>query len=236
MKKLFSTLGMMALVSLCLFTSCKDEDVTATPQTPVVVIPQVNNTDLQQAETQAEATANAQNAADVIQGILDSGAHQVGQPTTVGGVTKTVFDDGTQVAQEGNKVTTTAADGTQTEVTVETSYTYTVDGVTYNSMDEVLAALRKKPAGTTATVVATLVQTTTTIKKDANGNPVGQPNVKTETKKGDESKVTIPAAGQTVESAIAHPTSIKTDTKKDVDVTVQSSQSGNHGGGAGTTK
>ena len=27
MKKLFSTLGMMALVSLCLFTSCKDEDV-----------------------------------------------------------------------------------------------------------------------------------------------------------------------------------------------------------------
>ena len=103
-------------------------------------------------------------------------------------------------------------------------------------MEEVLAALRKKPAGSTATVVATLVQTTTTIKKDANGNPVGQPDVKTETKKGDESKVTIPAAGQTVESVIAHPTSIKTDTKKDVDVTVQSTQSSSHGGGAGTTK
>ena len=203
MKKLFSTLGMMALVSLCLFTSCKDEDVTATPQTPVVVIPTVNNTDLQLAETQAEADAQA----------IDANA-----------------------TQNGNVITYTGTDGSTNEVTVETSYTYTVDGVTYNSMEEVLAALRKKPAGSTATVVATLVQTTTTIKKDANGNPVGQPDVKTETKKGDESKVTIPAAGQTVESVIAHPTSIKTDTKKDVDVTVKSSQSSSHGGGAGTTK
>ncbi|MBP3823955.1 MAG: hypothetical protein J6I36_11210 [Bacteroidaceae bacterium] len=211
MKKLFSTLGMMALVSLCLFTSCKDEDVTATPQTPVVVIPTVNNTDLQLAETQAEATASAQALADAQ--AIDANA-----------------------TQNGNVITYTGTDGSTNEVTVETSYTYTVDGVTYNSMEEVLAALRKKPAGSTATVVATLVQTTTTIKKDANGNPVGQPDVKTETKKGDESKVTIPAAGQTVESVIAHPTSIKTDTKKDVDVTVKSSQSSSHGGGAGTTK
>lgn len=206
MKKLFSTLGMMALVSLCLFTSCKDEDVTAT-QTPVVVTPTVNNTDLQLAETQAEATASAQALADAQ--AIDANA-----------------------TQNGNVITYTGTDGSTNEVTVETSYTYTVDGVTYNSMDEVLAALRKKPAGTTATVVATLVQTTTTIKKDANGNPVGQPNVKTETKKGDESKVTIPAAGQTVESVIAHPTSIKTDTKKDVDVTVKSTPAGLHSGGA----
>ena len=208
MKKLFSTLGMMALVSLCLFTSCKDEDVTAAPVVPPVVDAQVNNTQLQLADTQATATANAQALEDAKQ--VDPNATQV-----------------------GNVVTYTDQNGTKTEVTVETSYTYSVDGVTYNSMDEVLAALKKKPAGSTSTVVATLVETIKTTTYDQNGKKTGE-KTDTQTKKGEETKVTIPEEGKSSQTVIPHPTSIKTDTKQNVDVTVTSKKN-THGGGAGRT-
>lgn len=234
MKKLFSTLGMMALVSLCLFTSCKDEDVTAAPVVPPVIDAVVNNTQLQVADTQATATANAQ-AAESAKAAVEASGATVSDVQTTGGSTTTTYSDGTTVTEDtkNNKVTTTNPDGTSTEVIVEVGYTYTVDGVTYNSMDEVLAALKKKPAGSTATVVATLVETIKTTTYDQNGNKTGE-KTDTQKKEGEETKVTVPKEGESSQTVIPHPTSIQTDTKQNVDVTITSTKN-THGGGAGRT-
>ena len=102
MKKLFSTLGMMAMVSLCLFTSCKDEDVAANAN---VVIPTFSQADLTAAETAADVTANAQAATDANAAVVATGATKTGE-TTVAGVTTTTYDNGTTVVAdpENNKV------------------------------------------------------------------------------------------------------------------------------------
>ncbi len=232
MKKLFSTLGMMALVSLCLFTSCKDEDVTANPVVPPVVEATVDNTALQNAEATVTTTANAQ-AAESAKAAVEASGATVSDVQTTGGVTTTTYSDGTTVTEdtENNKVTTTNPDGTSTEVNVEASYTYTVDGVEYSSMEEVLAALSKKPAGSVATVVATLVQTTTTIKRDADGKELSK-DTKDDTK-ATTTNVVIPEVGKTQKTNVALPTSVTTGTQQNVEVTVTTSQKGSHSGGAG---
>lgn len=231
MKKLFSTLGMMAMVSLCLFTSCKDEDVAANAN---VVIPTFSQADLTAAETAADVTANTQAATDANAAVVATGATKTGETTDAAGVTTTTYDNGTTVVAdpENNKVTTTEADGTTTEVTVETEYSYEVDGVTYKTMDEVMAALRNKPAGTVATIVTTLTQITTTTKKDKNGNVIGTPEKKTENKQA-TSKIEIPQPGQTKQDEIKIPTSVKTDTTAPVPVTVKTEKGGHSGGNGG---
>lgn len=208
MKKLFSTLGMMALVSLCLFSSCKDEDYPATPAT---VTATANATQVAAAATDAANNAVAEALA---------AAKAAAQAT------------GATVTQSGNQITTTNTDGTKEVTTTTTSYTYEVDGVSYDSMDEAMAALRNKPAGSTATVVATLVQTTTTVTYDANGNKKDE-KTDTKTAKGKETKVEIPEAGQAAEKVVVElPTSVNDTTKtKTVDVTVKTTEKGQHSGG-----
>lgn len=209
MKKLFSTLGMMALVSLCLFSSCKDEDypATETQTTASANAAQVN----------AAATAAANNA--VAEALA---AAQAAAPA------------GATVAKTGaNEVTTTNTDGTKEVTTTTTSYTYEVNGVSYDSMEAAMAALSKLPAGSTATVVAVLHQTTTTQKYNADGTKNGAATTKEDTAKGKETKIEVPEAGEAAEKvAVEVPTSVTDTTKtKSVDVTVTTTEKGQHSGG-----
>lgn len=207
MKKLFSTLGMMALVSLCLFSSCKDEDYPATAATTTAT---ANATQVAAAATDAANNAVAEALA----------AAKAAAPT-----------DAT-VKQTGNKVTTTYADNSYEETTTTTSYTYEVNGESYDSMDAAMAALAKLPAGSTATVVATLIQTTKTVTYDANGNKKDE-KTDTKTAKGKETKFEIPEAGEAAEKVVVElPTSVNDTTKtKTVDVTVKTTEKGQHSGG-----
>lgn len=209
MKKLFSTLGMMALVSLCLFSSCKDEDYPAT-------------------ETQTNASANA---TQVAAAATDAANNAVAE--ALAAAQAAAQATGATVTQSGNQITTTNTDGTKEVTTTTTSYTYEVDGVSYDSMDEAMAALRNKPAGSTATVVATLVQTTTTVTYDANGNKKDE-KTDTKTAKGKETKVEIPEAGQAAEKVVVElPTSVNDATKTtSVDVTVTTTEKQTHSGGS----
>ncbi len=206
MKKLFSTLGMMALVSLCLFSSCKDEDYPAATTTATA-----NATQVAAAATDAANNAVAEALA----------AANAAAATT-----------GATVTQTGNEVTTTNADGTKVVTTTTTSYTYEVNGQSYDSMDAAMAALSKLPAGSTATVVATLIQTTKTVTYDANGNKKDE-KTDTKTAKGKETKFEIPEAGEAAEKVVVElPTSVNDTTKtKTVDVTVKTTEKGQHSGG-----
>ena len=206
MKKLFSTLGMMALVSLCLFSSCKDEDYPAATTTATA-----NATQVAAAATDAANNAVAEALA----------AANAAAATT-----------GATVTQTGNEVTTTNADGTKVVTTTTTSYTYEVNGQSYDSMDAAMAALSKLPAGSTATVVATLSQTTKTVTYDANGNKKDE-KTDTKTAKGKETKFEIPEAGEAAEKVVVElPTSVNDTTKtKTVDVTVKTTEKGQHSGG-----
>lgn len=209
MKKLFSTLGMMALVSLCLFSSCKDEDYPATETQ--------TNASANAAQVNAAATAAANNA--VAEALA---AAQAAAPA------------GATVAQTAaNEVTTTNTDGTKEVTTTTTSYTYEVNGVSYDSMEAAMAALSKLPAGSTATVVAVLHQTTTTQKYNADGTKNGSATTKEETAKGKETKIEVPEAGEAAEKvAVEVPTSVTDTTKtKSVDVTVTTTEKGQHSGG-----
>ena len=210
MKKLFSTLGMMALVSLCLFSSCKDEDYPAT-------------------ETQTVATANAAQVAAAASAAANTAvanalaAAQAAAPT------------GATVTQTGaNEVTTTNADGTKVVTTTSTSYTYEVNGDSYDDIEAAMAALSKLPAGSTARVVAVLHQTTTTQKYNADGTKNGNAETKEEEPiKGKESTVTIPQDGESPKTvALEVPTSVSDATQtKTVDVTVKTTEKGQHSGG-----
>jgi len=209
MKKLFSTLGMMALVSLCLFSSCKDEDYPST-------------------ETQTVATANAAQVAAAASAAANTAvanalaAAQAAAPT------------GATVTQTGaNEVTTKNADNTKVVTTTTTSYTYEVNGVSYSSEKDAMAALSKLPAGSTATVVAVLHQTTTTQKYNADGTKNGNAETKEEQIKGKESTVTIPQDGESPKTvAVELPTSVSDATQtKTVDVTVKTTEKGQHSGG-----
>ena len=209
MKKLFSTLGMMALVSLCLFSSCKDEDYPAT-------------------ETQTVATANAAQVAAAATAAANTAvanalaAAQAAAPT------------GATVTQTGaNEVTTTNADNTKVVTTTTTSYTYEVNGVSYSSEEAAMAALSKLPAGSTATVVAVLHQTTTTQKYNADGTKNGNAVTNEEQIKGKESTVTIPQNGESPKTvAVELPTSVSDATQtKTVDVTVKTTEKGQHSRG-----
>lgn len=209
MKKLFSTLGMMALVSLCLFSSCKDEDYPAT-------------------ETQTNATANA---TQVAAAATDAANNAVAEALAAA---QAAAPAGATVAKTGaNEVTTTNADNTKEVTTTTTSYTYEVNGVSYDSMDAAMAALSKLPAGSTATIVAVLHQTTTTQKYNADGSKNGAATTKEETAKGKETKIEIPEAGEAAEKvAVEVPTSVTDTTKtKSVDVTVTTTEKGQHSGG-----
>ena len=207
MKKLFSTLGMMALVSLCLFSSCKDEDYPAATTTATA-----NATQVAAAATDAANNAVAEALA----------AANAAAATT-----------GATVTQTGNEVTTTNADGTKVVTTTTTSYTYEVNGQSYDSMDAAMAALSKLPAGSTATVVAVLHQTTTTQKYNADGTKNGNAETKEEQIKGKESTVTIPQNGESPKTvAVELPTSVSDATQtKTVDVTVKTTEKGQHSGG-----
>lgn len=210
MKKLFSTLGMMALVSLCLFSSCKDEDYPAT-------------------ETQTNATANA---TQVAAAATDAANNAVAEALAAA---QAAAPAGATVVKTGaNEVTTTNTDGTKEVTTTTTSYTYEVNGVSYDSMEAAMAALSKLPAGSTATVVAVLHQTTTTQKYNADGTKNGEATTAPEkTAKGKETKVEIPEAGQAAEKVVVEvPTSVTDTTKtKSVDVTVTTTEKGQHSGG-----
>lgn len=208
MKKLFSTLGMMALVSLCLFSSCKDEDYPAT-------------------ETQTNATANPVQVAAAETAAATNAAQEVAAALAAPGVTVAPQPDGSIKA-------TNDADGSYSVTTVETSYTYEVNGVSYDSMNAAMAALSKLPAGSTATIVAVLHQTTTTQKYNADGTKNGEATTAPEkTAKGKETKVEIPEAGQAAEKVVVEvPTSVTDTTKtKSVDVTVTTTEKGQHSGG-----
>ena len=213
MKKLFSTLGMMAMVSLCLFTSCKDEDVTAAN-----VNATVNDTQVQVAEATALANAQADALAAAQAAAVATGA-TVTQDTSTG------------------VITTTETDGSYSETTVESTYTYTVNGVECSTTEEVEAALRALPAGTVATVVATLVQTTTTVEYNADGTKKAeQPDPVVESK-SKESTVEIPEVGQTKTETIELPVSVSTEQTADVNIGLSVTESGStHGGGEATTK
>lgn len=209
MKKLFSTLGMMALVSLCLFSSCKDEDYPAT-------------------ETQTNASANAtQVAAAATDAANNAVAEALAAAQAAAPVGATVVKTG------ANEVTTTNTDGTKEVTTTTTSYTYEVNGVSYDSMEAAMAALSKLPAGSTATVVAVLHQTTTTQKYNADGTKNGAATTKEDTAKGKETKIEVPEAGEAAEKvAVEVPTSVTDTTKtKSVDVTVTTTEKGQHSGG-----
>lgn len=209
MKKLFSTLGMMALVSLCLFSSCKDEDYPAT-------------------ETQTNATANA---TQVAAAATDAANNAVAEALAAA---QAAAPAGATVVKTGaNEVTTTNADGTKEVTTTTTSYTYEVNGVSYDSMNAAMAALSKLPAGSTATIVAVLHQTTTTQKYNADGTKNGAATTKEDTAKGKETKIEVPEAGEAAEKvAVEVPTSVTDTTKtKSVDVTVTTTEKGQHSGG-----
>lgn len=209
MKKLFSTLGMMALVSLCLFSSCKDEDYPAT-------------------ETQTNATANA---TQVAAAATDAANNAVAEALAAA---QAAAPAGSNVAKTGaNEVTTTNADGTKEVTTTTTSYTYEVNGVSYDDMEAAMAALSKLPAGSTATIVAVLHQTTTTQKYNADGTKNGAATTKEDTAKGKETKIEVPEAGEAAEKvAVEVPTSVTDTTKtKSVDVTVTTTEKGQHSGG-----
>ena len=210
MKKYLLSVAVLALASMSVFTSCKDDDE---PAVPANVSVSVDKAALKAAEAAAEQNAAAEALADA-QAAAPAGATVTQDPKT-------------------GDVTTTNADQSYTVTSTETSYTYEIDGVEYNSMDAVQAALSKLPAGSTATVVAVLHQTTTTQKYNADGTKDGAATTKEETAKGKETKIEIPEAGEAAEKvAVQVPTSVTDTTKtKSVDVTVTTTEKGQHSGG-----
>lgn len=222
MKKFLLTAGVLAIASISLFTSCKDEDEPANINTTTIVTPALDDSEIANALAQALKDA----AKD---GTIQNAD---GTTTEVVTVVKTDKDDDVIVT-----TTSTNRDANGNITTVEVSeseydYTYTVDGVTYNSMEEVQNALSKKPAGTTATVIATLAQTTTTITKDANGNQIGNPTTTTKSTKT-ETKITIPGIGQTTNTNVQIPVSVEDPTKVvNNNFTLSTQQSTNNHGGA----
>ncbi len=138
MKKFLLSTCAIAVASLCVFmTSCKDEDVLNT-----VVTSSVNKAQVAAAAAAAQSNSVAEAAA-----IAAATAPATATVTT-----------------EGNKVIIADGSTGYTETsTIETKYTYELDGVTYESMDAVQAALAQKPAGSTATITTTLIQITTTV-------------------------------------------------------------------------
>lgn len=131
-------------------------------------------------------------------------------------------DENTKVTKVGETVvaTTTEEDGTVTTTTY--SYSYELNGQTYTTAAALQAALAKLPAGSTATVVATLVQTTVTKKADGTQT--------TEEKKDSvTTDVNIPEQG-TQTTTIQVPTTVENVTAP-VDVTVTTTEKGQHSGG-----
>lgn len=210
MKKSLLSFAMLALASMSVFTSCKDDDETI----PAVVSVTVDKAALKAAEAAAEQNAAAEALADA-QAAAPAGATVTQDPKT-------------------GDVTTTYADQSYTVTTTETSYTYEVDGVTYNSIEAVQAALSKLPAGSTATVVTVLHQTTTTQQYNADGTKNGPATTKEETAKGKETEIEIPGLDEAPKTAaVILPTSVTDATQtKTVDVTVKTTEKGQHSGGS----
>lgn len=113
--------------------------------------------------------------------------------------------------------------------TTSYQYTYSVDGVNYDTEAEMLSALQGKT--TTATVVITLVETTTTIGFD--GTVTTTQRVSTQT-----SIIEVPENTQTTTAVITYPTTINADpngvslTNSTVSVTIVP-QVASHSGGGG---
>ena len=210
MKKYLLSFAMLALASMSVFTSCKDDDE---PAVPANVSVSVDKAALKTAEAAAEQNAAAEALADA-QAAAPAGATVTQDPKT-------------------GDVTTTNADQSYTVTTTETSYTYEVDGVTYNSIEAVQAALSELPAGSTATFVAVLHQTTTTQQYNADGTKNGPATTNEKTTKGKETEIEIPGLGEAPKTAaIQHPTSAVDATQtKTVDVTVKTTEKGQHSGG-----
>lgn len=222
MKKFLLTAGVLAIASISLFTSCKDEDEPANINTTTIVTPALDDSEI--ADALAQALKDAAKDGTI--------QNADGTTTEVVTVVKTDKDDDVIVT-----TTSTNRDANGNITTVEVSeseydYTYTVDGVTYNSMEEVQNALRNKPAGSTATVIATLVQTTTTITKDATGQQIGTPTTTTKSTKT-ETTVTIPEVGKTTTTNVQIPVSVDDPTKTvNNAVTLTTKEVTNNHGGA----
>lgn len=235
MKKFLFSFGVLALAGASiLLTSCKDEDVLA-----ATISANVNTTQAATAAATSQAAANGQALTDAAAAATPTGGSTVNNgdgSITVKDATGATVATVTQTtdATTGDVVTTTidAATGTKTETVVTTSYTYTVNGVPCADAAAVQAALATLPAGSTATVVATLVQTTTVTEVAADGTK-GEPTV-TETTKDKTSTVEIPEVGKTSKSTIDLPTSVVegVDTTAPVDITVTTVENGKHSGGS----
>jgi len=222
MKKFLLTAGVLAIASISLFTSCKDEDEPANINTTTIVTAALDDSEI------ADALAQAMKDA------AQDGTIQNADGTTTEVVTVVKTD------KDGDVIVTTTstnrdANGNITTVEVsesEYNYTYTVDGVTYNSLEEVQNALSKKPAGTTATLIAMLAQTTTTVTKDANGNQIGAPTTTTKSTKT-ETTITVPGIGQTTNTNVQIPVSVEEPTKTvNNTVTLTTKEATNNHGGA----
>lgn len=211
MKKYLLSVAVLALASMSVFTSCKDDDEIAVPADVTVT---VDKAALKTAE--ADAAKNA--AAEAL---------------TAAKATAPADATVTQDPQTGN-ITIKNADNTYTVTTTETSYTYEIDGVTYNTMEAVQAELAKRPAGSTATVVAVLHQTTTTQQYNADGTKNGPATTNEKTTKGKETEIEIPGLDEAPKTAaVILPTSVTDATQtKTVDVTVKTTEKGQHSGGS----
>lgn len=159
---------------------------------------------LQDVQTQTSTTSEATNNAVAIALAEAQAAAPAGAIVTLTG---------------SNKVTTIYSDNTKEVITIKTSYTFEVNGVSYDSLDAAMDALSKYPAGSTATVVVVLQQTTTTQKYNADGTKNGAASTLYVTAKGKETKIEIPEAGNYARVVLYFPTSVR-DASKTAQVVV----------------
>ena len=206
MKKFLLTAGVLAMATLSLFTSCKDDD---TPIVPTITTVNVDKVALNDAEKAAQDIAIKSAEEDA----------------------KQIAPEGATVVIDNNTIITTNPDGTTTEVTVTTTYTYEINGKTYNTIDEVARVIASQPAGTTVKVTAILTQTTTTVTKDVNGEETNR-GVKQETN-SETSTVNIPNAGETIKENITLPTNVNNDDTRNVPIVITVNYDASHSGGAG---
>lgn len=229
MKKYLLTAGVLALATVSFFTSCKDDDEIEIDTTVKTSLNDKQLADKLEDAVKAEAAAN--------DGTTTSSEGTVTTTTTTT-TTSTVNPDGNVVTTTTSVATSvdtaTGETSTTTEVVEnEYSYTYEVNGVTYNTIEEVQAAVNQLPAGSTATVTATLHQTTTTQRFDKDGNLIDTKTTEN-SQKGDATTITIPdQEGKSSTSTIQVPASTTDATKTtQVDVTIQTTEKPLHSGGA----
>ncbi len=137
----------------------------------------------------------------------DTSGNTVSTETSTTTITTTANADALPTTTATTVVETKDANGnvtdTKTSTTTTTySYTFSVDGVEYKTEAEMLNALKGKT--TTATVVITLVETTTTVGFD--GKVTTTTRVSTQT-----SVIEVPQGTQTTTAIIKYPTTIAVD-------------------------